>query len=829
MADEKQKNNPSVAVADSNIGVRRKGVVHKSAVRRSLITGLVLTLMGFLTLPVGAYADAVDGVSCRVKVNKMQVIWNPFADAVAYQVTRHLGGVSTQVAEISGNTLYLDQGLGRNTAYTYTVKARLADGSLSKPSEPCADYTAGRTRGRPPVINITSSPVRTATEGESYVYQVAAVAPSGFAYTLAHGPSGMTMSSTGLLEWQPGVGDAGYQVVTFFVSGRGLKTSLQTWLLNIEEDTSGPVDNNPPTIVAMIAPPANANGWHNTPVTVTFDCSDDVGIASCTGPVLIDTDGAGQVVSGTAVDLAGNTASTAVTINLDTVPPPLTVVLDPSTDTTPPGDQVTLLQRVNLLVQSEAFLDVQLFATGSGGPDVLLDSATADAQGAVVFTDLSLSVGDNPYRLRVVDLADNATETPSVVERLQCVADPQNQSFFINATLASGAPATMLDPTMNDFAGVYEQFRSNAVGLDLVTPGLINGDVLVDWVTLDGNRNGVEVFINDGSPALSPPQFYATGSTPPVAAGLRDLIGNSAVDLVVGHEDGQIVILEGRGDGMFETTPTLTFSAPAPLRDLKVGDADADGDADILLVSPGQAQLALNVRNQAGPPTFVIVNGDFTRGLIGWQVNAVGQPVNAIAGQISIGGAGAALLENDSFLVTLSQTFEVSPDGDTLSFELSQIDLGALNEGVPDALEVSLLDSASMSVVPTINAQATSFLNIAPDGNVRAAPGVTYNGGRAEVDISSVSGEVTLYFDLVGNPPGRTSTFTVANVDAGQSAPVTDEFQTLNLDAGLSDAAGGVICTAVSPGIPILISDPGGPSTFIYTRDAAGSYQKGGL
>jgi hypothetical protein len=59
-------------------------------------------------------------------------------------------------------------------------------------------------------------------------------------------------------------------------------------------------------------------GWHNTSVTVSFDCQDaESGIATCTAPVTVNVDGANQSVTGEAADVAGNTASVTVAISLD--------------------------------------------------------------------------------------------------------------------------------------------------------------------------------------------------------------------------------------------------------------------------------------------------------------------------------------------------------------------------------------------------------------------------------------------------------------------------------------------------------------------------------
>ncbi len=91
------------------------------------------------------------------------------------------------------------------------------------------------------------------------------------------------------------------------------------------------LDNTPPTITATVTPQANADGWHNSPVTVAFTCIDAIsGIATCPAAVVVNTDGANQAISGTAVDKAGNTATTTVTLNLDRTPPSLQAVLTPT-------------------------------------------------------------------------------------------------------------------------------------------------------------------------------------------------------------------------------------------------------------------------------------------------------------------------------------------------------------------------------------------------------------------------------------------------------------------------------------------------------------------
>jgi hypothetical protein len=90
------------------------------------------------------------------------------------------------------------------------------------------------------------------------------------------------------------------------------------------------LDDEPPSIHAAVDPSANGSGWHRTDVTVSFECSDGIsGIASCPEPVVVSTEGVGQVVSGTAVDHAGNQTTTSVTLNIDKTPPALASSLSP--------------------------------------------------------------------------------------------------------------------------------------------------------------------------------------------------------------------------------------------------------------------------------------------------------------------------------------------------------------------------------------------------------------------------------------------------------------------------------------------------------------------
>lgn len=88
------------------------------------------------------------------------------------------------------------------------------------------------------------------------------------------------------------------------------------------------VDTVAPAIEAKQSPAANAAGWNNTDVDVTFTCTDEDsgidGVAGCAGDTTLSNDGAGQMVRGDAVDVAGNRSGADFgPVNIDRTRPTL--------------------------------------------------------------------------------------------------------------------------------------------------------------------------------------------------------------------------------------------------------------------------------------------------------------------------------------------------------------------------------------------------------------------------------------------------------------------------------------------------------------------------
>jgi hypothetical protein len=152
------------------------------------------------------------------------------------------------------------------------------------------------------------------------------------------------------------------------------------------------IDKTAPTITASRSPAANSYGWNNVNVTVSFETSDALsGVDPATDPpdVVLPDEGAGQYVTGTVYDLAGNSASATVSdINIDKTAPVVTITAPTE------GAEYLLNQNVSANWSAEDALSGIASAGGtvpSGSP---IPTGT---------------VGSNTFTVTATDKADNTT------------------------------------------------------------------------------------------------------------------------------------------------------------------------------------------------------------------------------------------------------------------------------------------------------------------------------------------------------------------------------------------------------------------------------------
>lgn len=153
------------------------------------------------------------------------------------------------------------------------------------------------------------------------------------------------------------------------------------------------IDAAAPTIISSRFPAVVA-GWHNAPTRVSFACEDNVGVASCSSPTTVSSEGAGQQIVGIAVDQIGRQAIETVTLNLDSTAP--TVII-----TSPSGSLTTSSLSINLTGEVSDALSGITGATCNGQ-----DAAVVSG---VVSCTVPLGPGRNDVMLAARDAAGNVT------------------------------------------------------------------------------------------------------------------------------------------------------------------------------------------------------------------------------------------------------------------------------------------------------------------------------------------------------------------------------------------------------------------------------------
>lgn len=268
-------------------------------------------------------------------------------------------------------------------------------------------------------------------------------------------------------------------------------------------DVEEPPDTVPPSITASTSPPL-APGWMTTPVTVSFQCADDVAVASCSAPITVASDGYAQQIVGTAVDLAGNQSTVTVSVNLDLSPPALAI--------TAPADQSAI--DADVVEITGGAVD-----RGAGLTTVWCNGSAVTVNDGVVRCSVPLHPGRNDIVLHAVDLLGRNSSAAISVTRVG-----------IGATLAL-TPATRAMEvsesaalSLRDEAGVaveqamWTSSDDNVVALSVADPPILTA-VGVGTAIITAEKNGVRATASiEVSEALV---AGATRWTLPPLSGLR--------------------------------------------------------------------------------------------------------------------------------------------------------------------------------------------------------------------------------------------------------------------------------------------------------------------
>jgi hypothetical protein len=154
-------------------------------------------------------------------------------------------------------------------------------------------------------------------------------------------------------------------------------------------------------------------------------------VASCPAPITVTSEGTNQSVSGTATDLAGNSATASLTINLDKTAPAVAI-------TSPSNGATVSSSPVNITGTATDNL--------SGIAKVLCNGSPASLSASTFSCDVPLTNGPNTITVEASDIAGNKASSSITVTLGQLEPpDPQTTPW------ASNAQGTLYGENMGDF------------------------------------------------------------------------------------------------------------------------------------------------------------------------------------------------------------------------------------------------------------------------------------------------------------------------------------------------------------------------------------------
>ncbi len=243
------------------------------------------------------------------------------------------------------------------------------------------------------------------------------------------------------------------------------------------------IDKTAPTANASASPAPNANGWNNTNVTVTFSGTDErSGIASCTAPVILGTDGANQFASGTCADNAGNVSALASAngIDIDKTAPTATASASPAPNVNGWNNTaVTVSFSGTDALSGVDFCDADVILSSEGAGQSATGDCTDEAGNVstpATASNINIDLTQPTLNLPADITAEATGPSGAVVNFTASANDNLDPSPTMSCTSASGSTfllgTTLVTCTATDDAGNSRPGSFNITVQDTTPPAL---------------------------------------------------------------------------------------------------------------------------------------------------------------------------------------------------------------------------------------------------------------------------------------------------------------------------------------------------------------------
>src|SRR5882724_11588047 len=544
------------------------------------------------------------------------------------------------------------------------------------------------------------------------------------------------------------------------------------------------IDKTPPVISYVISPAPNAAGINTTiPVTITFSCTDvPSGVASCPASISVTTLGLNQTFSGTATDVAGNSATVSVKVSVQTqapTPPSITAVVTPAPNAAGWNNST-------VTVSFTCAAGTNSLTTCPGASTVTTEGAhqsicgtAVDSAGLTATTCATVNLDETPPSI-------SATASPTA-SASGWNATPVTVTFTCADSVSGIATCPPLQTFSTDGAGqtatgtAVDAAGNSAVAhltlnIDQTPPSILQftaptqlapGQASTATVSASDNigvsavviqLNGATIGTFTAPPYSDPftvPTTATAGTTLTLAATVTDPAGNTN-----GSARGIQVVSSGVVMGQVLSDVTSLPLAGASVQILGGGGQDTSDGSGRYSIAPSTSHFLLNVtvaaNAAAGTPAMVTVEREvFLQSGVGTV--PVDTRMTPISPAVAIGTGGGTLTAG-------ATTITVAPGAvsSTTNFHLTQLS----QQGLPELLPLGWSPASSFDLradTSTSVSFSAAFTQLPSSGVLHlvrydysthawlmVAPNLGAGSGSLTVPIPSV-GEFALITEDIGN------------------------------------------------------------------------------
>lgn len=306
-------------------------------------------------------------------------------------------------------------------------------------------------------------------------------------------------------------------------------------------------DATAPAATATASPAAS---WTNSDVTVSFSGTDAMsGVGSCSAPVVLSTEGAGQTASGTCTDNAGNVSAPATaTVNIDKTAPTAIATAAPAPNAN--GWNNT---------------DVTVTFTGTDGLSGIASCTTPAVLGEGAGQSATGTCTDNAGNVSAPATASNINvDKTAPVVAVTGVTD--GATYIVGGVPAAGCATT--DTLSGVAASATASTAGGPLGTVTVTCAGATDKAGNSAAAVTATYTVTYAFCGFKQPLLVPVQEFKAGSTIPVKFCLQDANG-ATVTTATGTVEAYV-------NGVLKGTVAFRFSDGQYIANVQTKDGKTD-------------------------------------------------------------------------------------------------------------------------------------------------------------------------------------------------------------------------------------------------------------